>query len=166
MKYPIWFPFPTCWLKAFFLLLLVGSIVTSLGQLIGNLGEIAARLTDRPDLFLLTTVLVFLSPIPAIALVHFLMHFLLGKIASGLQSPEAQKHPVLMSVWEGLYGWMATVIATSIAMIIASSDPDFFNLIVLNQKPDDYQLTFIGITWLIIAATLYQVEYRVLSQRS
>jgi hypothetical protein len=163
--YP-WFPYPTAWLKAFTLLIILG-VITRLPFPFRILEYIASD-TRNAELVIASVILILLSPITIIAFIHHLLHLVTSQFAPGIQAPEVGKVkgliPTLSSWWEGLYGWLVIVIATLLSFSLCIFLFPLFNLSFYIQVVDyssfqEIIITIFGILWLINASLLYQVEY-------
>ncbi|MHC5729302.1 MAG: hypothetical protein ACYTXY_35305, partial [Nostoc sp.] len=67
--WPLWFPYPSSWLKALILTIFLRVIIF----LVTNTGKVGYRIAyfvHSPELFAIFTILLLLSPIPIISLTH------------------------------------------------------------------------------------------------
>ena len=170
--WPLWFPYPSSWLKALILTLFLRVIIFIVKNT-GKLGYDIVYFAHSLQLFIIFTILLILSPIPIISLTHHCLHLLLSRFISEIQAPEIGKTqgllPGIMSWWEGLYAWLAIVISILIAT--------FFSTIVLPlfSHSFDRQIEYytqiqninnnigliFGLFYLSASAVIYQIEYLV-----
>lgn len=103
-----------------------------------------------------------------IAFAHHLLHLLLCKYISVIQTPEMKNTQgmkiQIFSWWEGLYGWLiilfSTMIATALCTFILPLFDLNFSIKVADYTSSQQQIiTIFGITFIITAALLYQFEY-------
>ncbi|MBN4005365.1 hypothetical protein [Nostoc sp. LPT] len=118
--WPLWFPYPSSWLKAFILTLFLRVIIFVIKNT-GKVGYDIVYFVHSPELFFIFTILLILSPIPIISLTHHCLHLLISRFASETQAPEIGRTqgllPGIMSWWEGLYAWLIIAISTLIVLI-------------------------------------------------
>ncbi|MBK1990805.1 hypothetical protein A0J48_025405, partial [Sphaerospermopsis aphanizomenoides BCCUSP55] len=112
---PVWFPYPSSWLKAIILALCL-RIVAFVFTNTGKLGYKIASFTNSPELFIIFAILAIISPIFVIAFTHHIFHIFISKYFPKLQAPEIGKPkgyiPGIVSIWEGLYAWMTILLST------------------------------------------------------
>lgn len=172
MKKPLWsalFPYSSSWLSAFILFVLMTAFI-AIVKSTGTVEYVLAKSVDRLELLVVFGIVVLLSPIPAFAFTHHLLHLFLGRFIPTIQALEigsSQKLlPGLISWWEGLYGWLVIALATLIATSFCTILLPLFNLSYekitygYSQAEIKIQLTF-TIFWIINAAFFYQIEYLV-----
>lgn len=162
MKYPAWFPYPSSWLKAFILGLLLrafGVVLEATGSFSVDLLQVLAR-SRNPALLIFLMVMITLSPIPLIAVAHKLFHELLDRYIPSIQSPLVKQSPYLMSLWEGLYGWTVSFVATCCVIGVLCILSPFAQDSVGGVSRLEVETT-LGVIWLVFAAYLYQIEYLV-----
>ncbi|MBG1261758.1 hypothetical protein [Nostoc commune] len=170
--WPLWFPYPSSWLKALILNLLLSFIIFVLK----NPGKVGYRITyfvNSPHLFAIFTILLLLSPIPIISFTHHFLHLLISRFISEIQAPEIGKTqgllPGIMSWWEGLYAWLVIAISTLIAALFSTILLPFFNLSY--ARPVEYYrqiqdinnniILIFGLFYISAGALTYQIEYLV-----
>ncbi|MBD2452981.1 hypothetical protein H6G80_02550 [Nostoc sp. FACHB-87] len=167
--WPIWFPYPTSWLKALILAIFL-RVIIFIVEKAGMVSYRVTYLTGSIELFVILYILIILSPIPVIAFTHHFLHLFLGSFLSQIQAPEIGKPrgllPGLMSWWEGLYGWLVIIIAGLTAFLLTTFFLPIFD-ISYNQPIiyyTEYQRTIIvifGIFYISISSVIYHVEYLV-----
>ncbi|MDZ7964728.1 MAG: hypothetical protein RM368_07085 [Nostoc sp. DedSLP03] len=169
--WPLWFPYPSSWLKALILTLFL-RVIIFIVQNTGKLGYRIAYFVNSPDLFAIFTILLILSPIPIISLTHHCLHLLISRFISEIQAPEIGRTqgflPGIMSWWEGLYAWLVIVISTLIAAFFSTILLPFFNLSHARQIEYYTQMQNInniilifGLFYVSAGALIYQIEYLV-----
>ncbi len=118
--WPLWFPYPSSWLKALIMTLFM-RVIIFIVQNTGRLGYDIIYFVHSPELFFIFTILLILSPIPIISLTHHCLHLLISRFISEIQAPEIGRTqgllPGIMSWWEGLYGWLVIAISTLISFL-------------------------------------------------
>ncbi|MHC5671168.1 hypothetical protein [Nostoc sp.] len=169
--WPLWFPYPTSWLKALILNLFLSAIIFVLKNP-GKVGYCIAYFVNSPELFAIFTILLILSPIPIISLTHHYLHLLISRFISEIQAPEIGRTqgllPGIMSWWEGLYAWLVIAISTLIAALFSTILLPFFNLSYARsieyytevQNINNIILMF-GLFYISAGALTYQIEYLV-----
>ena len=170
MRKPLWstlFPYSSSWLSAFILFVLMTAFI-AIVKSTGTVEYVLVKSVDRPELLGVFGILVLLSPIPAFAFTHHLLHLFLGRFIPTIQALEigsSQKLlPGLISWWEGLYGWLVIALATLIATSLCTILLPLFNLSYekiiygYSQAEIKIQVTF-TILWIMNAAFFYQIEY-------
>jgi len=85
--WPLWFPYPSSWLKALILNLFLSAIIFVLKNP-GKVGYRIAYFVNSPDLFAIFTILLILSPIPIFSWTHHCLHLLISRFISEIQAPE------------------------------------------------------------------------------
>ncbi|AVH71062.1 hypothetical protein [Nostoc sp. 'Lobaria pulmonaria (5183) cyanobiont'] len=121
--WPLWFPYPSSWLKALILTLFLRVIIFIVKNA-GKIGYNIVYFVHSPELFFIFTILLILSPIPIISLTHHCLYLLISRFVSEIQAPEIGRIqgllPGIMSWWEGLYAWLVIVISTLIAAFFST----------------------------------------------
>ncbi|MEH1936239.1 MAG: hypothetical protein V7L14_21575 [Nostoc sp.] len=170
--WPLWFPYPSSWLKALILTLFLRVIIFLVTNT-GKLGYRIAYFVNSPDLFAIFTILLILSPIPIISLTHHCLHLLISRFVSEIQAPEIGRTqgllPGIMSWWEGLYAWLVITISTLIAACFSIILLPFFNLSYARsieyytqmQNINNNVIGIIGLFYISAGALTYQIEYLV-----
>ncbi|MDZ8066578.1 MAG: hypothetical protein RMY64_13320 [Nostoc sp. DedQUE08] len=169
--WPLWFPYPSSWFKALILTLFL-RVIIFIVQNTGKLGYDIVYFVRSPELFLIFTILLILSPIPIISLTHHCLHLLISRFISEIQAPEIGTTqgllPGLMSWWEGLYAWLVIVISTLIAALFSTILLPLFNPNYDRQLEYYTQLENInniilifGLFYIYAGALIYQIEYLV-----
>jgi len=167
--WPVWFPYPTSWLKALILALFLRVIIFIIDST-SKVGYRIAYFVNSLELFVMFTILLFLSPIIIISFTHHCLHLLLSRFIPEIQAPEIGKtqgfFPGIMSWWEGLYAWVVIVISTLIAIFLSTIFLPFFNITYTQSL--EYYINFhnkiviiFGFFYIFAAALIYQIEYLV-----
>ena len=168
--WPLWFPYPSSWLKALILTLFLRVIIF----VVNNTGKFSYRIAyfvNSPELFFIFTILLLLSPIPIISFTHHCLHLFIGRFIPEIQAPEIGRTqgllPGIMSWWEGLYAWLVIAISTLIAALFSTILIPFFNLSYARLIEDyteiennNIMLVF-GLFYIYGGALTYQIEYLV-----
>ncbi|WP_353930727.1 hypothetical protein WJM97_21060 [Okeanomitos corallinicola TIOX110] len=166
-RWPIWFPYPNSWLKALFIALFL-RVIAFVFTNTGELGFKIASFTNSPELLIIFSILAVISPIFVITFTHHIFHVIIGKFFPSIQAPEIGKTQVFMpgivSIWEGLYGWMAIVLSTLISFlfIIIFFPISNLNLYQSVEFYTEFQETItviFGSIWIITVALLYQIDF-------
>ncbi|MEH2090164.1 hypothetical protein [Nostoc sp.] len=170
--WPLWFPYPTSWLKALVLNLFLSAIIFILKNP-GKVGYRIAYFVRSPELLAIFTILLILSPIPIISLTHHCLHLLISRFMSEIQAPEIGKTqgllPGIMSWWEGLYAWLVIAISTLIAALFSTILLPFFNISYARQieyytpmeNVNNNIILVFGVFYVSAGALVYQIEYLV-----
>lgn len=173
--WPLWFPYPSSWLKAFILNLLLSVIIFVLKNPV-NLAYPIAYFTNSPQLFAIFTILLLLSPIPIISFTHHYLHLLISRFTSEIQAPEIGRVqgllPGLMSWYEGLYAWLVIAISTLVAAFFSTIFLPLFNISYTRQIESYTQTEYyraienniviiFGLFYISSGALIYQIEYLV-----
>lgn len=165
--WPLWFPFPSSWLKALVLTLFLSVIIFVLNNP-GKIGYRIAYFVQSPELFAIFTILLLLSPIPIISFTHHCLHLLISRFISEIQSPEIGRTqgllPGIMSWWEGLYAWLVIAISTLIAALFSTILLPLFNLsyarsIEYYTQIQNNIIVIFGLFQISGMALTYQIEY-------
>ncbi|MEH2203090.1 MAG: hypothetical protein V7K53_03265 [Nostoc sp.] len=170
--WPLWFPYPSSWLKALILTLFLRVIIFIVKNT-GKLGYDIVYFIHSPQLFVIFTILLILSPIPIISLTHHCLHLLISRFISEIQAPEIGRIqgllPGIMSWWEGLYAWLVIVISILIAAFFStiflplfypSYDRQIEYYTQIENINNNIGLIF-GLFYISASALIYQVEYLV-----
>ncbi|MEH1950198.1 MAG: hypothetical protein V7K77_25060 [Nostoc sp.] len=170
--WPLWFPYPSSWLKALILTLFL-RVIIFIVQNTGKLGYDIIYFVHSPELFFIFTILLILSPIPIISLTHHCLHLLISRFISEIQAPEIGRAqgllPGIMSWWEGLYAWLVIVISILIAavfsiILIPLFYPSYNRQIEyytqIQNINNNIGLIF-GLFYISVSALIYQIEYLV-----
>jgi uncharacterized BrkB/YihY/UPF0761 family membrane protein len=160
-----WFPNLSSWFKATLLTLLMAGLevgIVTIWQVISFLINWSHRLGTS------AVVLVLLSPVAMIAITHHWLHLLLDRFFPETRSPDLGTPqgvlPDLMSWWEGLYGWLVSILSMVISFAVLSavlpSVNSFDHWLHVGGRIQDFLM---GPTLLRIgiAAYLYHFEYSV-----
>ncbi|MBD2683178.1 MULTISPECIES: hypothetical protein [Nostoc] len=167
--WPLWFPYPSSWLKALILALFLRVIIFVIDST-SKVGYRIAYFVNSLELFVMFTILLILSPIIIISFTHHCLHLLLSRFISEIQAPEIGKtqgfFPGIMSWWEGLYAWLVIVISTLIAIFFCTIFLPSSN-ITYSQSLEYYGnfhnkiIGIFGFFYIFAAALVYQIEYLV-----
>jgi hypothetical protein len=167
--WPLWFPYPTSWLKALILNLFLSFIIFVLNNP-GKVGYQITYLVKSPELFVILTILLILSPIPTISFTHHLLHLLISRFISEIQAPEIGRikglFPGIMSWWEGLYAWLVIAISTLIAAFFCTMILPLFNISYTNPvesytEVEKKTIVIFGLFYISTGALTYQIEHLV-----
>ncbi|MEH2134390.1 MAG: hypothetical protein V7K86_28020 [Nostoc sp.] len=167
--WPLWFPYPSSWLKALILTLFLSVIIFVLNNP-GKVGYRIVYLVQSPKLFAIFTILLLLCPIPIISFTHHFIHLLISQFTSEIQAPEIGRTqgllPGIMSWWEGLYAWLVIAISTLIAALFSTILLPFFNLsyprsIEYYTQIENNIIVIFGLFQISGMALTYQIEYLV-----
>ncbi|MBN3876944.1 MULTISPECIES: hypothetical protein [unclassified Nostoc] len=170
--WPLWFPYPTSWLKALVLNLFLSAIIFILKNP-STLGYRIAYFVRSPELLTIFTILLILSPIPIISLTHHCLHLLISRFMSEIQAPEIGKTqgllPGIMSWWEGLYAWLVIAISTLIAAFFSTIVLSLFDLSYVEpieyyrqmQNINNNIIVIFGLFYISAGALTYQIEHLV-----
>jgi hypothetical protein len=166
-SWPVWFPYPSSWLKALIILLLLGVIIFAI-EIIGKVEYRIVYFVRSPEIFAIITILIVLSPILIIAFTHHFLHIFISRFFPEIQSKEIGRTqgllPGIISWWEGLYGWLVIVMSTLLSFLACTFFLPFFRLSyrvsVINYT--DFQQKIIllfGFFWLFAGSLIYQIEF-------
>ncbi|BBD63246.1 hypothetical protein NIES2109_60960 (plasmid) [Nostoc sp. HK-01] len=168
-RWPIWLPYPSCWLKSLVLMVFLG-LITFVCENFIRVGYGVARFINSPELFGILLITTILSPILFIAFTHHYLHLIFSRFISDIQAPEIGivkgLVPKLMSWWEGLYAWLVIVLSSLVACLICTMLLPIFGLSYA-KPPETYTgfekqiLVIFGIVWLIQGSLIYQIDYLV-----
>ncbi|MEH2252195.1 hypothetical protein [Nostoc sp.] len=170
--WPLWFPYPSSWLKALILALFLRVIIFVVNNT-GRVGYRIAYFVNSPELFFIFTILLLLSPIPIISFTHHCLHLLINRFISEIQAPEIGKTqgllPGIMSWWEGLYAWLVIAISTLITaffsiMLLSLFNPSYARPIedyTEMQNINNNLKLILELFYIFSGALTYQIEYLV-----
>jgi hypothetical protein len=166
-KWAFWIPYPTSWLKAFILAVIL-PVVTYLIGVQDRTGSSIVYISKSINILIISGLISLLSPIAIISFIHHFFHLFVGNLIPSIQAPEVGKvkgfTPKLISWWEGLYGWLVIVLSTLIAsclIFIFVPESIVFESRIYHQVSTANQLitSAFATLWTINAALLYQFEY-------
>ncbi len=165
-RWAVWFPYPTSWLKAFVLTLIL-SLIIYISDVQDRIGDSLAHITRSTAVLIISGLISILSPIPIVSFIHHFLHLCIGNFMPTIQAPEIGKvtgfSPKLISWWEGLYAWLVialSTIITSCLVFIFLPDEMIISIISSRLASEDEKITIIfGLLWIINAALIYQFEY-------
>jgi hypothetical protein len=169
LTWPVWFPYPTSWLKSIFIAFLLG-IIGRIIVLSGNIGYKIASWANSPSLFIIVSILILISPVFIITFIHHIFHILIKKLFPKIQSPEMRNVegfiPGIISFWEGLYGWLVIWLSSLIAFFLTiltmpMSRIELYNLSRYYSNYEQTLTTVFGVIWIITGALIYQVDFLV-----
>jgi len=168
-RWPIWLPYPSCWLKSLVLMVFLG-LITFVCKNFIRVGYGVAKFINSPELFGILLITAILSPILFIAFTHHYLHLIFSRFISDIQAPEIGivkgLLPKLMSWWEGLYGWLVILLSSLVAGLFCTMILPVFGLSYA-KPPETYTgiekqiLVIFGIVWLIQGSLIYQIDYLV-----
>lgn len=166
LQWPAWLPYPSSWLNAFILSLLM-TVVVLVFRITGNTGYVIAKSMDSPELFTIFGTAALLSPIPVVAVVHHLIHYIIEKFVPTIKASEIGKirglTPGIISWWEGLYAWLVIMLSTLISFVICTIilvQLGFsYETITYNYVQQEANINRFATLWIICAASFYQIEY-------
>ena len=170
--WPLWFPYPTTWLKSLILTLFLRVIIFVVNNT-GKVGYRIAYFVQSPEFFAIFTILLILSPIPIISFTHHCLHLLISRFISEIQAPEIGRTqgllPGIISWWEGLYAWLVIAISTLVAALFSTILLPLFN--PSYARPIEYYtqiqninnniILIFGLFYISAGALVYQIEYLV-----
>ncbi|MEM9926604.1 MAG: hypothetical protein AAF915_23100 [Cyanobacteria bacterium P01_D01_bin.50] len=164
MQLPVWIPYPNAWLSALMLSVLMSAFLGIFRRYASSFYNLP-KWSNTPEQLTVIAILLFILPIPAIALVH---HLFISRFVSPIPGEKINANsgffPGLISWWESLYSWLVIVLSTLIATLICTP---FLPLFQLNytkiietyaDNPSNIRIAFAGI-WVLCAAIFYQVAY-------
>jgi hypothetical protein len=165
-RWPIWFPYPSSWLRTFALVLWMAVILRIAGFWSLALGGVLAVITDHIELLLSFVGLGLLVSVLAFSYPH---HFLFGKSAP--RYPRWLPSP--RSLWEGFYAPIVMLLAFVAVLLILipflipncsyeTSKQIGYCLELTGRELANYQYRMAQIAtviWFISAVYLYQAEY-------
>ncbi|MEH2084601.1 MAG: hypothetical protein V7K89_32915 [Nostoc sp.] len=170
--WPLWFPYPSSWLKALILTLFLRVIIFVIKNT-GKVGYDIVYFVHSPKLFFIFTILLILSPIPIISLTHHYLYLFISRLVSEIQVPEIGRTqgflPGMMSWWEGLYAWLVIAISTLIAalfsiILLLFFHPSYDRQIEYYTQIENINSNLIlifGLFYIFAGALIYQIKYLV-----
>ncbi|WP_016877111.1 hypothetical protein ACF3DV_03135 [Chlorogloeopsis fritschii PCC 9212] len=159
-----WFPHSHSWLNALILFVLIAGFTNAIAHnqfLLPNF----ANLADQQEQITVSTILLLILPIPAIAFLH---HFLFSRFIPVIPGVKINKNrgilPGLKSWRESLYSWLVFILSTLTATLICTLLLPLLQLnyhqIIHNYSQNSSKIVPIfAIFWLFCAAMFYEVEY-------
>ncbi|MEA5579727.1 hypothetical protein VB620_00045 [Nodularia harveyana UHCC-0300] len=168
-RWPLWLPYPSCWLKSFVLTLFL-RVIIFVAEILVKVGYNFANFTRSPEILAIFIIITLLSPIPVIAFTHHFMHLIFSRFIPEIQAPEIGMVkgliPKLMSWWEGIYAWLVITLSTLISFLVLTIVLPLFQLSYATavESYTLFQQTIIvifGFMWLIQGALIYQIDYLV-----
>ncbi|NEO55654.1 MAG: hypothetical protein F6K54_22835 [Okeania sp. SIO3B5] len=170
---PLWFPYPSSWLKALIMVYFLIILVTVINGL--KLGiYFWQKLGGSLELFICMSIIFLFFLIPVFAFLHhylILIFHIFRKIFNRSYQYNFFLFPPITSWWKALYSWLIIIISTLAATLIYTLILPWFNLnyqIAILEKSQflypetsiERLLLFVFISvWLIVAAKLYQFEF-------
>jgi hypothetical protein len=165
-RWPVWFPYPSSWLRTFALVLWMAVILRIAGFWSLALGGVLAAITDHLELLLSFLGLGLLVSVLAFSYPH---HFLFGK--SLPRYPRWLPSP--RSLWEGFYAPIVMLLAFVVVLLLlvpflipnchykTAEQIDYCLELTGKELVNyEYRMAQIGaVIWFISAAYLYQAEY-------
>ena len=157
-QWPAWFPYPSSWLRALGLVLLLIGVIAILRIMVYwgfPVLRILSVLQEDPTPVIAFLIAVgFVVPIMLISYVH---HILFGKSRSSLP----RWLPTPKSLWVGFYGWVVINLSTvvSFGLVIPFIDTYGFRYEWRYSGFTETEATWLSVIWLITAAYLYQIEF-------
>ncbi|MEM1172041.1 MAG: hypothetical protein AAGJ08_23910 [Cyanobacteria bacterium P01_H01_bin.35] len=170
---PIWFPYPSSWLKA--LIMLYSMII--LVAIIRNF-ELGIyfwkQLGGSLELLVSLSIVILFFFIPVFAFSH---HFFILLFNTIRETFSKRYHynllffPAIISWWKALYSWLVIMVSTLAAILFSTLIMPLFDLnytyfylkqdfLLYPESVIDKLLLFVFISiWLIVAAKLYQFEF-------
>ncbi|MEA5551585.1 hypothetical protein VB713_11440 [Anabaena cylindrica UHCC 0172] len=168
LTWPVWFPYPSSWLKSFIIAFFLRIIIRII-SFSGNIGYKLAYFANSPELFMIVTILVIILPIFIITFAHHILHIYIKKFFPKIQSPEMQNvqgfTPGIVSIWEGLYGWLVICLSSSIAFLITILiilpifNISFYETTRFNSDYEEIILSIFGFIWTTTGAVIYQIDF-------
>jgi hypothetical protein len=153
MRYPHWFPFPSCWLKALILevsLIPLHIILRMVGESFFNALEVA--LHSDPWRFRMWVAIAFgITPIFVLSHIY---QFLWGSPPKSLPS----WIPSPRSWIEGIWMWVVCVLAFAISLFAFLTRYDLRIPVYLSPKEQEFMSNFMVISFLIVSAYLYHLR--------
>lgn len=171
--YPKWIPYPSSWLRAVILILVLGPTGTLI-SLLGFWGGVETLLAGSTGDLLLSGVfqclaiaaLVLLLPIAILAYVYHVLTLILN--AKSISAKHPRGFPTWRSWREGLTGVIVMGLSLSLSILVVLwyrpdllGDRDF-----MTQSEKETIAAFGASIWFISAAYLYQWDYLVREKRS
>jgi len=169
LHWPVWFPYPTSWLKALTLVMFLRVIIFVIEKA-GKVSYNIISFTKSLELAVVLSILIILAPIPVIAFTHNFLHLIISQFISKIQAPEIGKikgfFPGLISWWEGLYGWLVIIISGLIAFLFCTLFLPIFNInynqpIIYYTEYQRYIIGLFGFFYISVGSVIYHLEYLV-----
>ncbi|WP_261224915.1 hypothetical protein [Ancylothrix sp. D3o] len=163
--WPVWFPYPSSWLKSAGLCVLLTAVFYSIGIIASLNYQGFKSFSDNPELLTVLMILALLFPIPVIAFGQEIFQLFLKGFFKKI--PPAQNQgllPSLLSWWEGLYSWLVFLISSLIVTAFIEIILQLFNLnLSWLWEPSwlEIKVVLIGLFWVGVAAGFYQIEFLV-----
>lgn len=147
--WPVFFPYPSSWLKSFALALWMNIVLMIAGFWGVIFGIALSSILNRPELLLCFLGLALLAAFLMFSYIH---HLLWGK--------SLQKWPCWLPSPKSLRSGFFASIVVSLAIVIGIICVlPFHNFEIHSQTAIEYEAKWFGAIWLITAAYLYQVKY-------
>ena len=170
---PIWFPYPSSWLKALIMLSFFTFVIAIIRDF--ELGVYFwEKLEGSLELLVCLSIVILFFLIPVFAFTHHFFILLFHTIRETFSKRYRYNllfFPGIISWWKALYSWLVIMISTLAAILVSTLILPWFNLnytvFILETSKFFYFDTliyklilfvFISI-WLIVAAKLYQFEF-------
>jgi hypothetical protein len=166
-NWPVWFPYPSSWLKAIVLALFL-RVIAFVFTHTGEFGFKIANFTNSPELFIVFAILAIISPIIVITFTHHIFHIIISQFFPSIQAPEIGKPkgfiPGIVSIWEGLYGWLVILLSTLILFLLMTilfpiSNLNFYQPVEFYTEFEETVNLILTCIWTINAALLYQIDF-------
>lgn len=163
LKWPVWFPYPSSWLRMIVLILWLAIIVRILGFWGVVIGGTLSDLFNHPKPFLQALGLSVFGSILLLSYLYFL-------VVEKRSSPVQKSFPTARSLWEGTYAMIVVLLSLVITGLLifpfipwenCSSTPIFYNNLVCRYHVQSYleKLDVVAfVIWLLLGLYLYQIE--------
>ncbi|GBF79567.1 hypothetical protein [Aphanothece sacrum] len=155
--YPVWFPYPHCWLKTIILLLSFCLIIFLL-RIIGVISGVAilAMIGNSKDKILLNLPIILWACFLGLLFPVFLLAHIYQLLWSNPNPKLPSWMPNYRSLGEGIWGWFVSIFAVLMGVLILFSlDPHVFSSSYQNSELSDTQVTILSISWVFTSAYLY-----------
>ncbi len=161
--WPMWFPYPSSWLRTIILLLWTGIIVRIFGFWGVFFAGVLSLISDNPILFLQILGVSLLGSCLVLSYVYHLIDF-----KKPSNSPRWFPRPV--KLWEGVYAPIVLVISVIVVIILcfpfvplnectlSSASQSSYCRRVLSRYSDELGV-YATVIWLLSISYLYQIEY-------
>jgi hypothetical protein len=153
MRYPLWFPFPSCWLKALILevsLIPLSIILRVVGESAFNALEVAWH-DDRWRFWMWIAIAACLTPIFVLSHIH---QFLWGEPLRSLP----KWFPSPRSWIEGVWMWLVCLVAFTIPLFAFLTRYDLKIPVYLSPSEQELMSNFMSIGFFIVSAYLYHLR--------
>ncbi|MGM3304429.1 hypothetical protein ACSQ6I_00305 [Anabaena sp. WFMT] len=166
-NWPVWFPYPSSWLKAFVLALFL-RIISFVFTNTGKFGYKIAYFTNSPELLMVFAILAIISPIFVITYTHHIFHTIISQFFPKIQALEIGNPkgliPGIVSIWEGLYGWLVIWLSTLISCLVLIivfpiSNLNFPQSFEFYTDLEKIIVAIIICIWIFAGALFYQVDF-------